>query len=57
MAANPRNTSQLRLDEEVREIEEGLRRASKREQFKLKQRWAVRSHGPPPVQYLQLTRS
>jgi hypothetical protein len=43
MAANPRNTSQLRLDEEVREIDEGLRRASKREQFKLKQRWAVRS--------------
>ncbi len=42
LAANPRNTSQLRLDEEVREIDEGLRRANKREQFKLEQKWAVR---------------
>jgi len=31
------------LDEEIREIDEGLRRANKREQFKLEQRWAVRS--------------
>jgi TIR domain/CHAT domain len=43
LAANPRNTSLLRLDEEVREIDEGLRRANKREQFKLEQKWAVRS--------------
>ena len=43
LAANPRQTSQLRLDEEVREIDEGLRRANKREQFKLEQKWAVRS--------------
>lgn len=43
MASNPRNTSQLRLDEEAREIDEGLRRANKREQFKLEQKWAVRS--------------
>lgn len=43
LAANPRNTSQLRLDEEVREIDEGLRRANKRELFELKQKWAVRS--------------
>ncbi|NJM71458.1 MAG: TIR domain-containing protein [Scytonema sp. RU_4_4] len=43
LAANPRNTSQLRLDEEVREIDEGLRRANKRELFKLEQKWAVRS--------------
>lgn len=43
LAANPRNTSQLQLDQEVREISEGLRRANKREQFKLEQRWAVRS--------------
>ncbi|WP_337251579.1 hypothetical protein [Scytonema sp. HK-05] len=47
LAANPRNTSQLRLDEEVREIDEGLRRANKREQFKLEQKWAVRWHGVP----------
>ncbi|MEM7578677.1 MAG: TIR domain-containing protein [Cyanobacteria bacterium P01_A01_bin.80] len=43
LSANPTNTSKLRLDEEVREIDEGLRRASKREQFKLVQNWAVRS--------------
>ncbi|MBW4502614.1 MAG: WD40 repeat domain-containing protein [Scytonema hyalinum WJT4-NPBG1] len=42
LAANPASTSRLRLDEEVREIEEGLRRANKREQFKLEQKWAVR---------------
>lgn len=42
LAANPRNTNQLQLDQEVREIDEGLRRASKREQFKLEQKWAVR---------------
>jgi hypothetical protein len=43
LAANPRDTSKLQLDVEVREIDEGLRRANKREQFKLKQKWAVRS--------------
>lgn len=43
LAVNPRNTSQMRLDEEVREIDEGLRRANKRKQFKLEQKWAVRS--------------
>jgi AAA-like domain/TIR domain/CHAT domain len=43
LAANPKNTSRLRLDEEVREIDEGLRRANKREQFMLEQKWAVRS--------------
>lgn len=32
----------MRLDEEVREINEGLQRARQREQFKLVQRWAVR---------------
>lgn len=42
LAANPRGTSTLRLDEEVREIEDGLQRAKKRELFDLKQRWAVR---------------
>ncbi|KYC37291.1 hypothetical protein WA1_47620 [Scytonema hofmannii PCC 7110] len=43
LAANPTNTSRLRLDEEVREIDEGLRRSNQREQFKLEQKWAVRS--------------
>lgn len=42
LASNPRNTSQLRLDEEVREIDAGLQRAKKRELFDFKQRWAVR---------------
>ncbi len=42
LAANPKGASQLRLDEEVREIEAGLQRAQKREQFILEQKWAVR---------------
>lgn len=42
LASNPKNTSQLRLDEEIREIDTGLQRAKKRELFDLKQRWAVR---------------
>lgn len=43
LAANPRGTSQLRLDQEVRDIAEGLRRATHRDQFALESRWAVRS--------------
>ena len=43
LAANPKNTAPLRLDEEIREIDEGLRRANKRELYKLEQKWAVRS--------------
>ena len=42
LAANPRNTSKLRLDEEVREIDEGIKRANNRDMFDLKQKWAVR---------------
>jgi hypothetical protein len=42
LAANPKNTSSLRLDEEVREIDAGLQRAKQRSLFDLKQRWAVR---------------
>lgn len=42
LAANPKTTQPLRLDEEVREIDAGLQRAKKREQFDLKQQWAVR---------------
>lgn len=42
LAANPKTTSSLRLDEEIREIDAGLQRAKKREQFDIKQRWAVR---------------
>jgi hypothetical protein len=42
LAANPKTTSRLRLDEEIREIDNGLRVAKKREQFRLVQKWAVR---------------
>ena len=42
LSANPKGTNQLRLDEEQREIEEGLRRAKKRELFSLKSAVAVR---------------
>ena len=42
LAANPVSTHQLRLDEEIREIEEGLRRSKHRDRFKLQQRWALR---------------
>jgi hypothetical protein len=42
-ASNPKDTNPLRLDEEVREIDEGLRRAKHRNQFTLVQKWAVRA--------------
>jgi hypothetical protein len=42
LSANPRDTTRLRLDIEVREIEEGLRRSKKREKFTIAQKWAVR---------------
>ena len=42
LAANPQGTGRLRLDQEVRDVEEGLRRSQLRQQFELQQRWAVR---------------
>ena len=39
LAANPKTTSRLRLDEEIRAIEEGLKNS---ERFRLVQKWAVR---------------
>jgi hypothetical protein len=42
LAANPTNRDRLRLDQEVREIEEGLRRSKHRDRITLQQRWAVR---------------
>lgn len=42
LSANPKTTPRLRLDEEVRKIEEGLRRAKHRERFEIQSRWAVR---------------
>jgi len=42
LAANPKDTPPLRLDEEVREIDNGLERAQKRDEFTLKQKLAAR---------------
>ncbi len=42
LAANPIGTTKLRLDEELREIKEGLRRAKGREQFLIESAEAVR---------------
>lgn len=42
LAANPKDTSRLRLDQELRDIEEGLRRAQHRDEFAFAQRLAVR---------------
>jgi hypothetical protein len=42
LGANPKDTGRLRLDQELRDITEGLQRAQKCDQFNLKQKWAVR---------------
>jgi hypothetical protein len=42
LAANPKGTTSLRLDQEVRDIAESLKRSQHRDQFVLEQRWAVR---------------
>lgn len=42
LAANPAGTMRLRLDEEVREIKEGLLRSKRRDEFIIEQREAVR---------------
>jgi CHAT domain-containing protein len=41
LAANPKGTERLRLDEEVKKIEQGLERSKNRDQFKLVVKWAV----------------
>jgi hypothetical protein len=43
LAANPKGTSPLRLDQEARDIGDELRRAYEGDQFSLEQRWAVRT--------------
>lgn len=43
LAANPVGTSRLRLDQEVRDIEEGLRRSKNGQDFQLVTKWAVRT--------------
>jgi hypothetical protein len=42
LAANPKATPKMRLDEEVREIKEGLQRAKYRDRFEIHPVWAVR---------------
>jgi hypothetical protein len=42
LSANPEDTARLRLDEEVREINEGLQRSRNRDRFTIYQQWAVR---------------
>ena len=42
LAASPKNCTHSRLDEEVRDINEGLRRSHYRNDFKVTQQWAVR---------------
>jgi hypothetical protein len=41
LAANPKNSTQLDLTREVKEIDEGLQRSQKRDKFALEQVWAV----------------
>jgi hypothetical protein len=41
LSANPRDTDPLQLDREVREIDTRLRLSKMRDQFEIKQRWAV----------------
>ena len=43
LAANPKDTVRLRLDQEVRDIEQGLQLAAQRDKFTLQQKGAVRS--------------
>jgi uncharacterized protein YjbI with pentapeptide repeats len=42
LTANPQNIDKRRLDAEVREIQTGLERAKKRDQFEIISKWAVR---------------
>ncbi|KYC39857.1 ATPase [Scytonema hofmannii PCC 7110] len=42
LTANPKDTDNLRLNDEVREIQMGLERARRRDKFEIISRWAVR---------------
>lgn len=42
LAANPKDTDRLRLDQELRDVAEGLQRSKQRDTFKLEHRFAVR---------------
>ena len=42
LASNPKGMNKLRLDEEARDVKEGLRQAKDRELFAIEAQWAVR---------------
>jgi len=42
LGANPSNTTRLRLDQEIRAIDEALRQSEFRDRFDIEQQWAVR---------------
>jgi hypothetical protein len=42
LSANPKGTNKLRLDEEARDIKEGLKQARERDQFTIDSEWAIR---------------
>ena len=44
LTINPKDTGQLRLDEEVRQIKEALKLADRREQFEVVSEWALRTN-------------
>jgi AAA-like domain/CHAT domain len=43
LTANPKNSDRLRLDKEVQELEEGLERARRWDEFEIITKWAVRT--------------
>ncbi|MEL6453099.1 MAG: AAA-like domain-containing protein [Cyanobacteria bacterium J06623_5] len=43
LSANPVDAARLRLDQEVREIQEGLKLSAKRDQYEIISQWAVRT--------------
>jgi serine/threonine-protein kinase len=49
LSANPKNTNQLRLDDEVREIQAALDQCKNRDQFEIMTRWAVRVDDLQPI--------
>jgi hypothetical protein len=42
LASNPKDTDRLRLDEEMRGVDQALRQSEFRDKFDIKQHWAVR---------------
>jgi hypothetical protein len=42
LAANPSDTTRLRLDQEIRAIDEKLRQTEFRDKYEIEQQWAVR---------------